>query len=206
MKNPYTFSFGMPPSDLEPSSWCVVDVETGGLDPTKNSLLQVAIFTPDIGACSFLVRDSAGLTERSALEVNGLSIDEVREHGLDLESARRRFLKWTAGRAIVGQNVAFDLGFIASRLFELSPSSPACQLFGWRGIYDTLKIFRRLHDESEVPRARLIDIATHYGFEVEPAQCHDAAYDALLTSLIFKRELEELDVFALKTIFGASAT
>lgn len=195
MQNPYTFSLGTPPSNLDPSSWCVVDVETGGLDPTKNSLLQIAFFQPDVGCNSFLVRDSAGLSERSALEVNGLSIDEVREHGIDLESARRRFLKWTAGRAIVGQNIAFDLGFIASRLFELPPGSPACQLLGRCGIYDTLKIFRRLHDEHEVPRARLIDIATHYGFECDPAQCHDAGYDALLTALVFKRELEELDVF-----------
>lgn len=192
-QNPYRFEIVDAQNPLDfPSRWCAIDVETGGLDPTKNALLQIAVHAPGEGTRSFFVRNSPGLVEQSALEINRLDLDEVRNSGLTIEDARTLFLRWTQGRAIVGQNIAFDLGFIASRLFNISPRDDALELFGAFKIFDTNRVFRQLHPKEEAPKADLASIATFYGLEFDRSACHDAAFDAVLTALVFQKELAEI--------------
>lgn len=192
-QNPYHFEIAdaQNPHDF-PSRWCALDVETGGLDPTKNALLQIAVHIPGEGTRSFFIRNSAGLVEQSALEINHLDLEEVRTSGLTVEDVRTLFLLWTRGRAIVGQNVAFDLGFIASRLFNISPRDDSLELFGAFKIFDTHRVFRQLHSKEEAPKADLASIATFYGLEFDREACHDAAFDAVLTALVFQKELAEI--------------
>lgn len=192
-QNPYRFEIADAQNPLDfPSRWCALDVETGGLDPTKNALLQLAAHIPGEGTRSFFIRNSPGLVEQSALEINRLKLDEVRTSGLSIEDARTLFLRWTRGRAIVGQNIAFDLGFIASRLFNISPRDDALELFRAFKIFDTHRVFRQLHPKEEASKADLASIATFYGLEFDRSARHDAAFDAVLTALVFQKELAEI--------------
>jgi DNA polymerase III epsilon subunit-like protein len=97
----------------------VVDVETSGRDPKKNSILS-------IGAVDFLnpknqfygecrIWEGAGISQE-ALQINGFSEREIKDaNKQDLGSLIKKFLNWISGiedKTIAGQNPSFDIGFL----------------------------------------------------------------------------------------------
>ena len=190
-ENPYRFGIETPMDD--PGPWIAIDTETGGLDPEKHALLSMAWITSDGERDAFLLADCPGVWSREAQAVNGITRREVKEQGIPISEARQRFEAAIKGRAIVGQNVAFDLSFIASRLFDLPPNSAKLKkLFGSIPIHDTWKLFREMHDEDDWPSAKLAAIADFYEIEYEADELHGAAADVELTAKIFEAELEDL--------------
>lgn len=170
-----------------PTDWIALDTETGGLDARKNALLSIAVWSPDYHD-SWLVHPF-GVTEPQALEINGLSVDECKKEGLFPDACGERLLKAIKGRAIIGQNIGFDLGFLAQRVFGLAPNDVGLRLLGaWR-IIDTCDMFRRLHPDE--PR-HLCDIAAHYGLEVD-GQYHNALCDAEVTARVYMAMVAEMN-------------
>lgn len=111
----------------------VVDVETTGIDPNASSIVS-------IGAIDFLnpkdqfsidcrIWDGAHV-ENAALNVNGFSLDEIRDPAKPTEGeAVVAFYEWAktkANHTIAGQNPFFDLSFImaGARRHHLGISFP----------------------------------------------------------------------------------
>lgn len=109
-----------------------IDVETAGPIPGEYSMLS-------IGAC--LVADPSrtfdcrlkpinGNAVPEALAVSGLSLDDLRETGIDAATAMRRFADWVgdvvegADPVFVGFNAPFDWSFVNYYLHRFTGANP----------------------------------------------------------------------------------
>lgn len=103
----------------------IVDTETGGRDPQRHALLEVAALVVDgelqeLGRFHSLVIPWPGLViEPESLKLTGVDLQEVGRQGLAEGEALRRLLAFAAEYAdgdgmptLSGWNVAFDEGFL----------------------------------------------------------------------------------------------
>jgi len=110
----------------------VLDVETGGLDPQKDSILSLGAVVWEDGELKeriyFMVNEGDIKADPKALAINGLSVEEVQREGADPKAAVAMFRQWMANAGLNvmpgkvtmgGHNVAFDAGFV-ERLFRLA--------------------------------------------------------------------------------------
>lgn len=107
----------------------VVDVETSGLTPHKNSILSIGaldLSNPErrfYGECRLW--DGAEVNDE-ALEVNGFTVTDINDSKKKTEAELvTEFLEWSqhlADRTITGQNPSFDRDFLqaAARRAELA--------------------------------------------------------------------------------------
>jgi DNA polymerase III epsilon subunit-like protein len=104
------------------------DVETGGLDPSRHSLLSVAFCVVDTEARTisdefelFIKEDPLILME-AAIKVNGISLNEIYEKGIPPKEASQKvcdYLSSVGGAKsviLLGHNVHFDRSFLTQRL------------------------------------------------------------------------------------------
>tara|TARA_Y100000034_G_scaffold107259_1_gene136645 strand:+ start:321 stop:893 length:573 start_codon:yes stop_codon:yes gene_type:complete len=110
----------------------VVDTETGGLDPKKNSILSIAgiVWEPRKKIKSlfdfYVCEDEINATEQ-ALKVNKIDLEMVREEGLSpnetvIEIKKKLDKRFGPDRKpimLVAHNAPFDVGFI-KRLYLLA--------------------------------------------------------------------------------------
>lgn len=107
----------------------VIDTETGGLDPTKHSLLSIAALVYHDGAIEdefyTLVNEGNVVADEAALKINGLTLDEIEREGQSVGQvvgALENMLDkhgMHKGVTIVAHNAPFDVGFI-KRLYQLA--------------------------------------------------------------------------------------
>ncbi|MDO4671133.1 MAG: type I-E CRISPR-associated endoribonuclease Cas2e [Aerococcus sp.] len=164
-------------------NYTVIDVETTGLDFTKDQLLAIAALRVRQHAVvdqfkAYILTDVAiseeitqltGLTSTFLLD-NGRSIQQVLQ---DL----RAFI--ATDERLVGHNLAFDLGFInlACEKCSIPPFA--------NKTWDTLKLAKK--QLKFLDNYRLETIANHYG--IVSSTLHDALSDCELTQQILEHLL-----------------
>lgn len=102
----------------------VVDVETTGLDPGKNSLVSIGAIDFSNPKNQFYVEcriDEDTEVSKQALEINGFSEEQLRDKTKkSLKDATLDFVAWleTCGddRTLAGENPAFDRDFLKASL------------------------------------------------------------------------------------------
>ncbi|MCL5780884.1 MAG: exonuclease domain-containing protein [Firmicutes bacterium] len=117
----------------------IVDVETTGLDPEEDEIIELSIilftFNRDTGEIREIVDEYTGLNEpsvpikRGATKVNGLKMDDVEGEYLDDDK-----IISIIGRAefIVAHNAKFDLGFIGYKAAYTKPWFCSMNGIAWR--------------------------------------------------------------------------
>jgi len=156
----------------------IIDTETGGLDPRKNAILEVAGVVWErnpgqagriLGKFRYAVHDPDGVCEPRALEING--IDPTRNNGMSPElvvALIEDFIRvvYFGGKFPVdprdqktvlgGHNVGFDVGFL-KRLYDLADRPRG--FFGFFKRLYRLVVPRNSHDSryEQVFSHRLID-------------------------------------------------
>jgi len=97
----------------------VVDVETTGLNPYKNSLVSVAALDFNNPKNTFYVEcrvDHDAEIEFEALKVNGMSVNQIRDFSRpSVEQTLRQFIEWTkscTNLTFAGENPATDKEFL----------------------------------------------------------------------------------------------
>lgn len=94
-----------------------VDVETSGLDPVENEILEfAAVSGDDVLEIKIKPRRIHTATPR-ALEVNGYNAKDW-EDAEDISVAAPKIIAFLRGSVIAGQNVGFDVDFIEAFLLE----------------------------------------------------------------------------------------
>lgn len=107
----------------------IIDTETGGLDPMKQSILSLGAVVWNQGSIddTFYVEiaEPEIIAEEAALKVNGMVVDTLREQGsspsLAIAGLENFLLKNNLGTRVTlaGHNVSFDVGFL-QRLYRLA--------------------------------------------------------------------------------------
>ena len=160
-----------------------LDVETTGLDPNADEVLQVALIRGDeVVLMSSHVRPERHVRWPAAQRVNGISPEMV-ANCPSLSSLSQELERHLCGATlIVGYNVAFDLAFV--RVAGISCGNVP--------VFDVMREFAPVvgrrrgggRDYSWVPLERC---ARHYGIRF---RAHDALEDARATLCCFWAMLE----------------
>jgi ribonuclease T len=174
----------------------VVDVETGGFDPERDALLEIAVVCirmeadglvhPEPYVSTHVQAFPGANIEPKSLEITGIDPDHPfraalpEREALDLVFKPVRAAIKAAGcqRAIlVGHNAAFDLSFLNAAVrrtgYKRNPLHPfSC--------FDTATLAGLAYGQTVLSRA--VQAA---GFEWNPNEAHSAVYDAERTAALF---------------------
>lgn len=160
-----------------PGEYVVVDVETTGLDPSEDEIIEFAALRVRAGngvdAFQCLVRCEKKLPH-AVVELTGLTSEKLESEGLLLEDALAGFLEFVGDDLIVAHNAEFDIGFIQS----------ACEELDWddfdNDFLDTLALSRK--KLPNVSNHRLSSLAEYLHLENEHS--HRALPDCELTQCL----------------------
>jgi DNA polymerase-3 subunit epsilon len=181
------------PATLDDVRFAVVDVETSGLSPRWNHLLQVAVVVARADG-TVLERWSSFVRPRwrwlgrvGPTHVHGIRRRDVRnapDAAAVLIELGRRF----DGAVVAAHNLTFDWGFLSRAAARSNAHLPA----GPR--LCTLELSRSLPTAPDAPRPshRLADLCRRY--DVVLAHAHDARADAEATAEVLAHLLREAGV------------
>lgn len=181
---------------LESHTYVAVDLETTGLSPVKDRILEIGAYKIVEGKivdhfCS-LVHPGIEISERIT-QLTGITGEMVQKEP-DLDEVLPTFLAFCDGMDLLGHQILFDYSF-------LKQQAAARKLpFEKKGI-DTLQIARTLLPELE--SRRLGDLCTY--FQIDLARAHRADCDALAAHELFlklkeRAGEEHADLFVAKEL------
>ena len=163
----------------------VFDVESTGLDPTRDEIIQIAgiRLAPDGRVAEEFKRNiRPTCSVGGSVRVHGLTDAWLAEHGEDAEMALAEFAEFARGAVLVGHNVTYDLGITSSCLARLGLPQ-----LDYPCYYDTLDIFCRFY--PNLPDHKLESLYKFCG--AAHASSHDAMDDILATADILLYALRE---------------
>ena len=109
------------PSIEFPETYISVDVETAGPNPAEHAMISIGACLVDDTERGFYVelRPDKEAFVQGALDIGGLSMDYLREEGVDPHTAMEQFAEWiievlpdTHVPVFVGFNAPFDWSFV----------------------------------------------------------------------------------------------
>lgn len=152
--------------------YIVLDVETTGLQPQKDKILEIGAAKVQRGkVCTTyqtLINTGSPVPERIQ-ELTGIT-DAMRKSGRKIKEVMEEFVLFCGDLPILGHNVSFDYSFLKQTAAE-------CGLPFEKEALDTLKIARKVL--PELPSRTLEALCVHY--ELHPNRAHRALDDALST-------------------------
>jgi DNA polymerase-3 subunit epsilon len=162
-----------------PEDYTVLDLETTGLDPKRELIIEYAAVKVRGGKVvdTFQSLCDPGFPIPAQIEeITGITTEMVR-NSPNPRSVLPDFLEFIGDDFIMGHNVLFDVRFIAASAGEfVNP------------YIDTMKLFRKLH--PTLPHHRLCDMVDYYGKNNESA--HRALSDCLATNDCFDAMKNEI--------------
>ncbi|HJU25827.1 MAG TPA: ribonuclease T [Rhodanobacteraceae bacterium] len=174
----------------------VVDVETGGFDPERDALLEIAVVCvrmeadglvhPEPYVSTHVQAFPGANIEPKSLEITGIDPDHPFRAALPEREALEHVFKpvrvamkaANCQRAIlVGHNAAFDLAFLNAAVRRSGHKRNPFHPFS---CFDTATLAGLAYGQTVLSRA--IQAA---GYEWNPAEAHSAVYDAERTAQLF---------------------
>lgn len=154
-------------------SYTVIDLETTGLDPLYDSIIELAAIHVENGRIveqfSSLVNPGYEIDD-FITELTGIT-NEMLASAPSIDSILPSFLDFVGAGTILGHNVNFDVNFLYTAC-ERQLSKPFCNDF-----IDTMRFSRRLFPAER--HHRLIDLVQRFG--LGDTEEHRALSDALQT-------------------------
>lgn len=185
------------------AQFVVLDMEMGGLDPCKHSVLSLgAVIWHDrriLDSFEVFVREERIVAEPAAIAVNKIDIAWLQEHGCPPSDAVNQFHDFLARYfgalpghekiILAGHNLQVDLGFLR-RLYGFAGLSHE-QYFSHR-VLDTASVLHFLHLAGRLPvgSAGLGDALTHFDIKLASSVRHTAVGDAMLTAHLLNKLLD----------------
>lgn len=173
----------------------VVDVETAGIDPQKNALLEMCIVLINMDEDGQLQRSesffehilpfSGAVLDQKSLEFNQIDPFQPLRFAVDEKIALERLFqpinaalkKTRCQRAVlVGHNAWFDLLFIKEAIKRTGVKSP----FHAFTCFDTATLGGMIYGQTVLAKAALAA-----GIKFNPNEAHSAIYDAEKTADLF---------------------
>lgn len=172
-------------------SYVVVDVETTGLDPKKDRLLEIGALKilegRPAGTFSKLINPRCEIPEK-VKNLTGIT-NRMASMGHPVSQTVLEFIEFAGNLPLAGHHVIFDYSFLKRAAVN------AGAVFEKEGL-DTLKISRQLL--PELPSRSLEALCAHY--EIYMEHHHRALDDAVATAELLHR-LVELETSENKAIF-----
>lgn len=179
--------------------YVAVDVETTGLSPERDRLLEIGAVLVQNGRAAKIwgtLIDTGMPVPPRIRELTGIT-DEMRKSGVPVREAIRGFLEFRGELPLVGHNIPFDFGFLKQAAAREGLNLEAEAL-------DTLKIAR--NTLPHMPSKSLSALCALY--RIPPGNAHRAQDDAMAAHELLQRLWTEYgqldpDAFALQKLFYA---
>lgn len=173
------------------TDYVVYDIETTGLSPVKNKIIEIGAVKVSggriVGRYSTFVNPEEPIPYEIT-KLTSITDDDVRDAD-PIALVMPRFLDFCEGCVWVAHNAEFDVNFVKAKCKELGiPQDPV--------YVDTFPLARV--QMTGHARFRLDDVAKYY--KVELGHHHRAVDDAECTALFFVKMLEELAGEGMKTL------
>ncbi len=153
-----------------------VDVETTGISPEHNRIIEIGAFRPETGEVFRTLINPGRPLPENITELTGIT-DEMLFDAPGEEETVKEFLHFLGDDVILlGHNISFDHSFLVQAIRRCNLPEPA--FFG----IDTLRIAKVLC--AELPSRKLSDLCTHFGLVNERA--HRAFEDAKVTVELYR--------------------
>lgn len=153
-----------------------IDVETTGISPEKERIIEIGAFRPETGEVfRTLIQPGRPLPEK-IIELTGIT-DDMLIGAPEEKEAMEALLKFMEGDTILlGHNISFDHSFLVQAIRRCGLNEP--QFYG----IDTLKLSRVLC--PELPNKKLETMVAYFGLTNERA--HRAFEDARVTVELYR--------------------
>jgi CRISPR-associated protein Cas2 len=163
-----------------PDSYVVVDVETTGLSPVDDEIIEIGaikvVDKEEIAEYSALIKIDIAVPLRIA-KLTGISTELLQEKGRDMVAVMAEFLEFISELPLVAHNATFDLGFIHD-------SCSKCGLeMGSNRVIDTLPLARKV--VADVGDYKLQTLAKHFNINITDKP-HRVIQDCRTTKLLFE--------------------
>lgn len=166
-----------------PSNYVIVDLETTGLDPRFDSIIEIGaikVINNNISEeLSVLVNpfeeDEDIYIPSFITELTGITSKDILEKGISIDQALGKFIDFVKDDIIIGYNVNFDINFIYDNYKKIFHKH-----FD-NDYVDVLRLARKAFPTLE--HHRLKDMKNYLGFDQH--QEHRAAKDVIDTKIIF---------------------
>lgn len=163
-----------------PDTYVVIDIETNGLNPEENEIIELGAILVEEHAISerlsMLVRTQSGVTPPIE-KLTGITNLMLQKEGLDISLALAKFIDFLRDLPVVSHNVEFDYSFLRKAC-----ASCGLPLISNRSI-DTLTLSRR--KVKQTPNYKLSTLAAH--FEIEATQTHRCLADCEITYQLYEK-------------------
>ena len=168
---------------IDPTDIVCLDLETTGLSPKKDEILQIAMVRGDrVVLLDSLIRPVHTQSWAAAEKVNGITRDMVSESPSIDELSGHIGKILSNCKLLVGFNLRFDLKFLSFSGIDISP---VC-------IFDVMREFaavsNRIYERRGHRFSSLRTCARHYGIGFNP---HNAISDAFATLECFFAILDD---------------
>ena len=163
---------------MEPKSYIAVDIETTGLSPVKDRIIEIGAVKVMEGKIveifNELVDPQIELNDR-IIGLTGIT-DKMLCGKRKISSVIKDFIAFSEELPLLGHNILFDYSFLKIAAAKETMDFSRCG-------YDTLLLGRSLH--SELESKSLEAMCQHYGIKNE--QQHRAYHDAVATHELFQK-------------------
>lgn len=165
-------------SELLPTQFVVLDLETTGLSPTADEIIEIAAIKVTLGdqshaAIQMLVKPTRRVPPKIT-RITGITQAMIDADGIDLEAAMRQFMEFVGELPLVTYNAEFDIGFLrvaAERCGVILGNSYTCALQRARRAWPSL------------PNHKLATVASF--FNLPDTDQHRALGDSIRASHVF---------------------
>ncbi|MCL1803022.1 MAG: type I-E CRISPR-associated endoribonuclease Cas2e [Eubacteriaceae bacterium] len=170
-------------SATEDGSFVVIDIETTGLDPKKDSIIMISAIkaSPDAEDKKFetLVIPDVPIPQLIT-RLTGITAQMVESEGISLDEAMKEFLSFIDDLKIVAYNVKFDIDFINAALVKSNQSNL---------MNETVDVLALSKDRlKKLKNYKLITVANHFGINITSA--HNASSDCIATKEIYEKLMQ----------------
>ena len=181
----------------------VVDIETGGFDPEKNAILEIAItlieeendkFYPGETFRYHINPFEGSIVEKESLDFTKIKLDHPLRNAVDeLEALNDLFKiinrtknKYECSRAIlVGHNAHFDKSFLDASVIRNNIKKTPFHKFS---VIDTVSLGVLATGQTVLAR-----ICEHLSVNYDNDEAHSAAYDTDVTAKVFCKIVNSFD-------------
>lgn len=170
-------------------NFAFLDIETTGLNLLKHEIIEIGcvVTTPELEVIEeFEIKikpENIENADRVSMKVNHYN-EEAWESAYTLREAMEILKEKVAGCIMVGQNVAFDFGFIEYAFAKLNMQNP----MHYHKL-DTIAIaWAKLHRDPDLEHFSLREMCLRFGIENKSA--HTGLGDARATYELYKKLME----------------
>lgn len=167
------------------TEFVVFDLETSGLDPQKDEILEIAGIkmrgAEEVARFESLIQPTRAISPEVE-KINGLNEIYLLANGRKSKEVMSDFLSFAGSAIMVGHNIKdFDWLFVASHASKHQLPKPQNNLI------DTLLLSRKL---LVLPKYNLTEVARHFGHENRNA--HRAMPDVEVNAKVFVNLMEKM--------------